>query len=162
LRCAPFVFLHAIILATDAILAISNHQLPEKELAEDTQLRILDQALLEMGLTWKIAKDARERLQSLAIQQPRPSSTMTSAHYSSSVAAGTWGQDIYAPDSGMNECDWQNFVLDTEHTFGFGPNDMVSPYLWNLNLLDADLSKLQGDGFVGSDFEARLGLNSEV
>ena len=161
LKCAPFVFIHGTILAAEALITTSNFQCPERPLLEDAQLRVLDGALLEMASAWKVAERAREGLHNLVSLQTTesPSSTIPSDLHSSPTGAGNLGQDMYKPTSVESGFDWQALTMNTSHTFEFGPIGMADPYLWNPNLLNADLSKLQGQGFVNTEFEAGLNVN---
>lgn len=184
LKNAPLEFVHGAVTAVEAAIAVAAFDSSADPLAQNTNLRVLDDALLELSYSWKLAGDARAGLQQVFAERgvsewsAMSSPSLAYMEQESPVSSGPGSLYDYATSSVANGSVLEASEPNVSSVFSFEPIDAANPYAWDQNLLAADVTKLGhgclqssdvslfGDGLdegilmsLGSnDFETSFGL----
>jgi len=142
LRNASLIFVHGIIVAIDATIAMNSQRRGHLSL-QDTSLAALDTALADLSSAWKIANDARRGLRNIldrwqvALATTTPEATQSSSAFTTSPSSISDSTDqSYAP------------LLVIQQ-----PMDQWTAPTWDQSLPDHDVDLfLQTAGSLGPGF----------
>lgn len=116
-------------------------QIGVKTVAQDANLRVLDEVLLGLSNSWALATNARAMMRNMTTEGHTASQVAIWNHYLASEEEVNceWPEygSYYActPSSIGSEYDMTFAQPDFANRFSFGAFDMANPYLWDPSLL---------------------------
>ncbi|RDL39788.1 uncharacterized protein BP5553_04128 [Venustampulla echinocandica] len=150
LKNAPLEFVHGAITAADAAIATAAFDTSAGPLSQNANLRVLDEALLDLSYSWKIAGDARAGLWQVFAERgvsERSAISSPSLGYmeqESPVSSAPGSVYDYAASSVTSGHILEGSEPNAPNIFSFEPVDATNLYAWDQNLLAGDVTKLAG------------------